>query len=373
MLHRLVAGMDSTLFENEVISLTDLGAMAGKIEACGVRVRALGMKRGIPNPYYLLRLAQWLRQSQPQVIQTWMYHADLVGGLAANLAGFSAVVWNIRHSRLDLRVDKRRTLWTAWACARLSRLLPRRIVCCSETSRRVHVNLGYVPDQMEVIPNGFDLNLFKPDPAQRRAIREELGIPQAALVIGLIARFHPIKGHRNFVEAAGRLRREFPDARFLLCGEGVVSNNAELAGWIESAAIQDVCHLLGRREDIPQILNALDVATSASVGEAFPNVVAEAMACGVPCVVTDVGDSAAIVGAIGRVVPPRAPDALARAWRELLEARPEARSRLGLSARQRIEQRFALTTVIERYQNLYAQVSEGAPRSTSSRLAQSPG
>ena len=357
MLHRLIAGMDSTRFESEVISLTDLGPMARQIEACGARARALGMKRGSANPFYLLRLAGWLRKSQPQVIQTWMYHADLVGGIAARLAGLSSVVWNIRHSELHPETDKRSTLWTARACARLSRRLPKRIVCCSEASRKFHADMGYAPDRMQVIPNGFDLNRFQSDPRQRVQTREALGIPQSAPVIGLIARKHAVKDHRNFMQAAGLLHRELPEVHFVLCGEGITSQDPELAAWAESAGIQGVCHLLGQREDIPQILNALDVATSSSSGEAFPNAVAEAMSCGIPCVVTDVGDSRFIVGETGRVVPPRVPAALAEGWSQLLGAGPDVRRRLGLAARERVEQNFGMAALVKQYQDLYLQVA----------------
>ncbi len=358
MLHRLIAGMDSSRFENEVISLTDLGPMAQRIQDCGSRVRALGMKRGSANPFYLLRLAGWLRKSSPGVIQTWMYHADLVGGLAARLAGLSGVVWNVRHSELRPETDQRHTIGTARACARLSRQLPSRIICCSETSRRFHANLVYASERMQVIPNGFELDRFQSDPGQRIAIREALRIPQAAAVIGLIARKHPIKDHRNFMQAAGLLHREFSEVRLVLCGEGVTSGDAELMDWVHSAGIQDVCHLLGPREDIPQILNALDIATSASTGEAFPSAVAEAMACGIPCVATDVGDSRFIVGDTGRVVAPKAPEAMAQAWKELLQAGPEGRRRLGLAARERIKQNFGLAGVVSQYQSLYTEIAE---------------
>jgi glycosyltransferase involved in cell wall biosynthesis len=358
MLQRLIAGMDSSRFENEVISLTGLGPMARQIEACGVRVRALGMKRGSANPFYLLKLAAWLRKSQPHVIQTWMYHADLIGGLAARLAGRSGVVWNIRHSELHPETDKRSTVWTGRVCARLSRQLPRRIVCCSETSRKFHSKFGYAADRMQVILNGFDLHRFRSNPRQRAEVREALGIPQSAPVVGLIARKHPVKDHRNFMQAAGLLHREFPEVQFVLCGEGVTFSDPELLAWAQSAGIQNVCHLLGQRDDVPRILNAFDIATSSSSGEAFPNAVAEAMACGVPCVVTDVGDSGFIVDQTGRVVAPRDPSALAQGWKELLEAGPEVRRDLGVAARERVEQHFGLAAVIGQYQDLYTQVSQ---------------
>ena len=165
MLYKLLSHLDRTAFAAEVISLADVGPLDKKIRALGVPVRVLGMRAGIPNPMGLERLARWLRQDPPDLIQTWMYHADLIGGMAAKLAGGIPVAWNIRHSNLDIEGNKRTTLWTIKACVWLSRLLPTRIVCCSESSRQVHTALGYSPDAMLVIPNGFDLAAFRPDPA----------------------------------------------------------------------------------------------------------------------------------------------------------------------------------------------------------------
>jgi glycosyltransferase involved in cell wall biosynthesis len=366
MLHRLVAGMDPNRFENEVISLTDLGPMAEKIEAAGVRVRALGMHRGSANPYHLIRLAAWLRKlPQQQVIQTWMYHADLMGGLAARLAGCAGVVWNIRHSELHPGVDKRHTILTAKACAKLSRWLPRRIICCSDASKTFHAKLGYSSDRMEVIPNGFDLELLRPDSSQRASVRQELGIDPSTPLIGYVARKHPVKDHRTFFEAAGLLYKHFPAAHFLLCGEGLLSNDPELRAWAEDAGVQGVCHFIGRRDDVPRILNALDLAASTSTSEAFPNTLAEAMACGIPCAVTDVGDSRAIIGETGSVTPVKDPGAMARSWADLLAMEPNSRKRLGEAARKRIEQNYGLTSVVRRYEDLYARVVCESPEAIS--------
>jgi len=355
MLYKLLSRIDGAAFETEVVSLIDIGPIGQKIRALGVSVRSLGMRRGVPNPLAVLRLARWLRQDPPHVIQTWMYHADLVGGLAVRLAGSIPLAWGIHNGNLDPRGTKRMTIWTAMACARLSRWLPARIVCCSEASRQVHMQLGYAADKMVVIPNGFDLAVFRPDPAARRSVRRELGIPEEAPLIGLVARFAPRKDHRNFVQAAARLHACAPESHFLLCGDGVSWENPELAGWIEAAGIRDWCHLLGRREDIPRLTAALDIASIASYyGEAFPMVIGEAMACGVPCVVTDVGDSAIIIGETGVVVPPKDPQALADGWNQLLlDMSREERLQLGLAARQRIVERYSLGKIVERYERLY--------------------
>jgi glycosyltransferase involved in cell wall biosynthesis len=358
VLHTLTSRMDRNRFENEVISLTGLGPIATRLEACGVRVRALGMRRGVPNPYHLLRLSQWLKQSHPSVVQTWMYHADLIGGIAAGLAGKPLVVWGIHHTNLDPGQNKRLTIWTARMCAWLSRRIPKRIVCCSEVSRQAHVKFGYAEQKMEVIPNGFDLREFHPDSEARNSLRRELGIAEETALIGMAARFHVQKGQRNFVEAARQLHLRIPDAHFVLCGKGVDANNAELQAWIEQAGtnLRGVFHLLGSRSDMPRFFAALDIATSSSLSEAFPMAVGEAMACGIPCVVTNVGDSAMIVGDTGKVVPAEDPRALADAWQALLVSGAASRKQMGQAARNRVEQRFAVGSIVERYQELYRDV-----------------
>jgi glycosyltransferase involved in cell wall biosynthesis len=358
VLYQLTSQMDKGRFQNEVISLTEAGPLADRLRAAGVPVRALGMKRGVPTLYHLLTLRKWLKQSQPSVVQTWMYHADLMGGVASHLAGRWPVVWGIHHSNLDPDQNKRMTIWTARTSARLSRAIPRRIVCCSESSREVHAKFGYASDRMEIIFNGFDLHQFHPDAEARGSFRRELGISENTPLVGMAARFHVQKDHRNFVDAAAHLHADAPAVHFVLCGRGADTSNAELMSWIEQcgSGLREAFHLLGNRSDMPRFFAALDIATSSSVSEAFPMAVGEAMACGVPCVVTDVGDSAVIVGDTGRVVPPSDSQALANAWRELLATDSATRRQMGQAARRRIEQKFSVDTLVERYQELYGEI-----------------
>ncbi len=369
MLYRLLSKLDRTRFTPQVISLTDVASpiTVEKIQRLGIPVRSLGMRSGKPNPMSLLQLTRWLRQDPPDIIQTWQYYADLAGGLAARLAGGIPVVWGIRHSDLSTEGNRRILLLTASTCARLSRGLPDRIVCCSEASHRVHIALGYAPEKMVVIPNGYDIESFKPDPVARDLVRKELQIPQEAPVIGLVARFHLLKDHRNFVRAASLLHRDRPDVHFVLCGLGVTWENRELATWIEEAGIRSRCHLLGLRDDIPKVTAAVDIACLSSFGEAFPNVVSEAMSCSVPCVVTDVGDAGRIVGETGLVVPPKNPAALAEAWRKMLDLGPEGRSRLGMAARERVKEKFSLSQIVNRYQDLYEELLSSGPEKIRSR------
>jgi glycosyltransferase involved in cell wall biosynthesis len=369
MLCRIAAGMDASRFQNEVVSLTGILDLAEKMEDIGVNVRTLEMRKNAPNPLLVMRLARWIRESKPDVVHTWMYHANLVGALASRLAGNVSVVWAIHHNALDPRVDKRRTMLVNRACALLSKSLPKRIVCCSEASLCLHRALGYSPEKLEVIPNGIDVRQARPAAFASASVRRELGIPAEATLIGMAARFHPHKDHRNFLRAAARLHQQRPDVHFALCGMGINWENSELAGWIKTMGLLGRCHLLGPREDMPRLFAGMDIATTSSCSEAFPVVIGEAMACGTPCVVTDVGDSAMIVGETGVVVPPRDPAALAEGWRKLLEAGEEERRRLGMAARKRVERHFALPTIVERYQAIYEDLAAGTPRvSRASRL-----
>jgi glycosyltransferase involved in cell wall biosynthesis len=361
MLQKLLSVTDRESWEPEVISLRDASVMGERIAAMGITVRALGM-RGSPGDVAALpKLIGWLRERRPHLVQTWLYHADLIGGIAAWRAGVP-VIWGIRQSDLSPRDTKRGTIWIARICARMSGRIPQRIVCCSEVARRFHAAMGYAAEKMIVIPNGFDLRSFRPDPEARQSVRVELGLPLAAPLIGLVARFDTEKDHRTFVAAAARLRAVMPDVHFLLCGQGVDSSNTILRGWIASAGLNSCCHLLGLRDDVPRLTAALDVATLSSYGEGFPNVIGEAMACSVPCVVTDVGECAAIVGDTGRVVPPKNPETLANTWRELLEAGPSSRARLGAAARQRVASEFDIAVIASRYLALYDDVTEQSPR-----------
>lgn len=373
MLYRLLSHTDREAFEPRVVSMTGVGPVGEEIRGLGVPVESLGMRRGVPDPRGVLRLARYLRRDAPDVVQTWMYQADLVGGLATKLSVRpTPVAWGIHSTHLDPRKVKASKILTVRACALSSHLLPARIVCCSEASRVVHARMGYRTNGMLVIPNGVDLASFKHDPDARASVREELGVEAETRLVGLVARFDPQKDHETFIRAAALLRNRLPDVDFVLCGTGITWENRELVRWIDSAGVRARCHLLGRRSDTPRLTAALDVASSSSAyGEAWPLVVGEAMACAVPCAVTDVGDSALIVGDTGRVVPPKDPASLAAAWQDLLTLRPEQRTALGLAARRRVEERFGLPEAVKRYEALYEELSLAGNRTA--RLGWSSG
>lgn len=356
MLYKLLSTMDTTRFDCEVISLTEIGPVGRKIETLAIPVRALGMDRRYPNPLAIFRLTLWLIRSAPGLVQTWMYHADLFGGVAAKIAGNIPVVWGVRHSALPMKEGRLLTRWTTRFCALLSQYLPRRIVYCSETARTAHARLGYRHPKMIVIPTGFDLHRFRKNTPARLRIRQELNIPDDALLIGLVAPFDPQKDHQTFVLAAAQLARINPSLHFLLGGREITSDNQPLTSWINNTGCPERFHLLGQRHDVQTLLAALDIACSSSSGEGFPAFIGEAMACAIPVVATDAGDSAWIVGETGRIIPSGDSTALTAACQALIQAGHTRRSAMGWAARRRIENHFDLPDISRRYEKLYQEV-----------------
>lgn len=360
MLLKLLQHLDRSRFEPYVVSLKTHGEVGPRIEALNIPVLALNLRPGFPNPVRLLKLALFLRKTRPALVQTWMYHADLLGGMAARLAGCPQVVWSIRNSNLDPRLTKLTTRWVVKASALLSGWLPSAVLSCSERARDLHAASGYCSQKFIVIPNGFDLAKFKPDESARQGVRSELNLPPDTQLVGLIARLDPQKNHLGFIEAAAQISRVLPQVNFLLAGDGVDRENQDLVAAIQSEGLAKRVHLLGRRDDIPRIMASLDVlASSSSYGEAFPNVLGEAMACSVPCVTTDVGDSAEIVGPTGRVVAAGDMQGLASQIVALLGMPSQAKSEMGQRARNRILVRFEIGNVTQRYEAFYELLVRG--------------
>jgi glycosyltransferase involved in cell wall biosynthesis len=353
MLCNLLLRSDRRRFDPHVVSLIDDLRTAGPIVAAGIPLATMGMTPGLPRPLAIVRLIRHLRRLRPAIVQTWMDHSNLIGGIAARCVRGTRVVWGIHHANHVAELTKRTTLMTVGACARLSARVPARIVCCSEQSRVRYAARGFANDRLTVIPNGFDTGHFRPDPDARFAIRQEIGVAPEAPLIGLVARYDPVKDHASFLKAAAIVHRAFPEAHFLLCGDKVDGANPALTQLIESLGIGRACHLLGPRRDVPRICAALDVAASSSVSEAFPLAVGEAMSCGVPCIATDVGDSALMIGDTGMIVPPGDPAALAAGMGRLLEMGPLGRARWGADARRRVCELFDLGAVTRRYEMLY--------------------
>jgi glycosyltransferase involved in cell wall biosynthesis len=359
LLARLLERADSAEVEAGVICLKDMGPVGARIEALGVPVAALELRKQ-PLPADFAKLRRAIRESAPDVVQTWMLHANVLGGVTARLArpsnGRVPVVWGVHISVVDPAVHGRTAAITQRLERALSGRVPARIVACSQSAHDVLTKLRYPQRKLELIPNGFDLERFRPDPAIGRQARRELGIPEDALVIGHVARFHPMKDHRTLLAAAEKVLARLPRARFVLCGAEVTAANPDLTRWADT--LGDRLHLLGERDDVERLYRAFDLMASSSVsGEALPLVIGEAMACAVPVVATRCGDAPQLIGDTGRVVGVRDPDALAEAMLEVLELAPGKRRELGEAARQRIGERYDLDEMVARYVGVWRQVA----------------
>ena len=359
MLYKLLVETDRKRFEPIVISLMDRGSLRKRIEALGIAVHTTGMKPGLPSPLGFWRLVRLLRGLKPDLILSWMYHSCL----AAQLGNFFLpkrvpVLWSIHYSISSLASEKKLTAAVIKVCARLSKL-PAQMIFVSKASQAEHESLAYYLDKSCVIPNGINVSEFVPSFESRRLVRTELGLPEEALLIGMMGRYHPMKDHENFLRAAALLSKHHPEVHYLLIGPGVDDGNTVLRHSIQEQGLERCIHLLGERSDIPNLAAALDVFSLSSVCESFPNVIGEAMACETPCVVTNVGDAAWIVGEAGRVVPPRDPRALASAWTEMISLGADGRRLLGQAARSRVIEHFTLDSVVDRYQATYETVLLG--------------
>lgn len=358
-LFRLLANRTAQRFNPSVISLLDRGVVGHQIQSLGIPVYPLGMKRGVPGPRTLLDLCCLLKKLAPELIQGWMYHGNLAATVAASSLGRPIpVLWNIRQSLYELSKERKLTRLVIYGSARLSRR-PRVILYNSKTSALQHEAIGFNSEKTRIIPNGFNCQEYQPDSRSREQVRKALEIPPDTLLIGLIARYHPMKDHANFLRAAAELMKSGAetDVAFLLAGRGIDPSNGMLTELIHQLGLGSKVYLLGERGDIPKLMAALDIATLASAwGEGFPNVLGEAMACGVPCVATDVGDSAYLIGATGAVAPPGDARALAAAWQALIAAGAKGRRRLGGEARRRIAEHFSLSEIVRRYEELYLEV-----------------
>ena len=357
MLYKLLSNYNKNLFKPVVISLMDRGTLGNRIEKLGIPVYAVGIIKHHLRPIVFYRFIKLIYQLKPDIIQGWMYH----GNIASSLAGLCLlnkvpILWNIRHTPYNLKEEK----WFTSILIRLGALFshqPKYIIYNSQASAYHHKLLGYNNKLHKIIPNGFDCFQFKPSITARLTLRNELKLKKDDFLIGFIARYHPMKNHVDFIRAARKLISKYPYIHFVLAGRNVNKFNSVLVNLIKEEGIVSQVHLLDERNDISEITAAPDIATNfSSWGESFSNAIGEAMACGIPCVVTDIGDSALIVGDTGIVIPTKNIDELVKAWIKLIKISSEGRKQLGQKARERIVNNFSLLKIINNYEEVYREV-----------------
>lgn len=355
MLKRLIESEPANIPETVVVTLTSLGVLGEAMRARGVSVHTLKILSFWHVPITLWRLIRLIRQSRPQIVQTWMYHADFIGGLAARWAGSCAIVWNVRSTAIP-QGPLSATYWLVRLCAICSYFIPDRIICCANSAKTAHIKLRYAAHKMTVIPNGYDFSAFEFNFNSRSKVRLELGLDDGDIVIGVVGRFDPLKDFQNFVAAAAHITSRRGDIKFLMVGRGNEWSNDALRGWIEKAGLVQHFCLVGQQTDVTCALSAMDIFCLSSVNEAFPNVVVEAMAMGLPCVVTRAGDAPDILGDNSFVVPTKAPAALAEALLRMCDFEPPDRKILGEKNAMKVRNEYGIEKIRQRYEAVYGEL-----------------
>ncbi len=349
-LQRLLAAFNKNKFEMMLIGLDRDTYLADRIRELGIPVHTLDLKK---NPRAIVKAYQLLKAFNPDVIHGTLYEGGVVGTVFRRfLAKKPPVIWTIHDGLENYRKEplRKQIQLRLWG---LMSGLPECLMYVSHLSCEQHLAWGFNNKKALVIPNGVDTQRFQPNPAAGKTIRKSLNIPQDAFVIGITARFHPVKNHAGFINSAAILAKSHPGTHFIMVGTNIDGNNQALVDLIKSHGLQDNIHMLGNREDIPDIVNAYDVAALTSFGEAFPLTLGEAMAVGVPCVATDVGDNDYIIKDTGRVVPADDDMAMANAWKDMLEMDKNQFKQLGEAALQRVLSKLAFSQQVQQHEGLY--------------------
>lgn len=347
MLKRLVEGLGAEAgTQHSVISLTDIGVVGRKLEASGVEVMALGMQNVWSLPATFLRLRRALKRQQPDIVQTWMYHADFIGGLAARSVGIDQVVWNVRNTYLTGRGAF--NLAFRKLCSFVSRHVPREIIYVSHSARREHLNAGYHPERGVVIGNGFDVGLYSFSSDNRLRYRSELGLDDSDFAVFSVGRCVPAKDHPTFVRAICAAARIEPRIKGVLIGRDMDLDRYALTEAEKSAFV-----VVGEREDVAGLLSAADAFCLHSVTEGFPNVLGEAMCVGLPCVVTRAGDAELILSDASNTVDVGDVAGLAERIARLATSDPASRKAAGARNRERVVTSYSLESVLHRYLSVY--------------------
>lgn len=341
-----------------VVTLRGGGALERDIRALGFPVVALrrGGARPADEPVGAAAIIRTCRSFQPDAFVGWMYHGiALAWVLRLTAARGRPLAWNVRCTLDGLALWP----WSTQALVRLLRSASARadaIVYNSTRGRDQHGAFGFSNARAHVIDNGVDVVAFAPNAGIRDRVRAALSIPPAAIVVGHVARFDPLKDHQLFLEALLRMKVR-GDVHVVMVGRGITRENTALAPLIRSVGSRVTLHALGERRDVADVMRAFDVFCLSSNSEGFPNVVVEAMACGLPCVVTDAGDAARIVAATGRSVPIGNVDALAQALEELCLMPIDERAALGRAAATRVRDLFSTDHMADEYSRLFAGLS----------------
>lgn len=351
MLYKVLSRLDQNKYKIEVISMTSKGEIGPKIEDLGIKVHTLEMRRGIPTLSAIKKAVKIL--NGVDVLQTWMYHADLLGYICGKKAGVKKIIWGIRHNNLDKKKNKKLLIMVA----KINKFLSKNVDCivsCSKDATKVHIEFGYDKEKFVTIPNGFDIENYHRYEGAKVDILKELSLNDRDYkIVSHVARWDILKDYPTLIKCIANVISAKEDTIFLLCGKNIDNENKELIELMKENHISNRVYLLGSRQDIPKIMSASDVFVLSSIGEGFPNVIGEAMACETPCVVTNAGDSGYIVGNLGKVVKVGDFKSLSDSIIYFLDLPEDQLKIIGKKCRDRVINEFELNKIVKRYELLY--------------------
>ncbi len=339
-----------------VISLTDRGKYFSLLNRSGIKVYCLNMNfYSISKFFFLIKL---IGSIKPNIVQTWLVHADFLGGIAARLAGISKIIWNVRYSNIEIGKSKLSTILILKILSKLSYSIPLLIIIVSKKAKKIYKIKGYDNRKLKFIPNGYDLSILKINKTQKNTFKKKIKIKKQVPIIGNVARYDPQKDHLNLLKALSLIKQKNINFCCVLVGSNVNRSNIDLISKIKKFRLHNHVKLLGRNDDISRVMNGFDVhILSSSYGEGFPNVIAESMACGTPCITTDVGDAAFIVGKTGWVVPPKNEVKLSLAIEKALnEIGTTDWVKRSNKARQFIQKKFSINKMLKSYNRVWISV-----------------
>jgi len=353
MLKRLIDSHNTNnSIKHFVISLTNMGPVGRQLMDTGIAVYSLGITNLINVPFAFFELRNLLVKIKPDIVQTWMYHADFFGGIVAKSIGCDNILWNVRSTNIH-KGGSKITIVIRKICAKLSNYIPRKIICAAEASRIEHEKVGYAKNKMVVIPNGFKHKTAVNKYFSKIDFRASVGLQKGHAVVLSVGRFSEVKDHKTFINAADLVAEIIPNVQFLMVGRGVTRENHNLMRMLKEVKNPDIFVLLGERDDVTDLMLASDIFCMHSKTEGFPNVLGEAMLCGLPCVSTDVGDAKYLLNNSSWIVQPSDPNELAHKLYQLLSLPESERVFLGKIAAKRIRMEFSIDKMSDDYLKLY--------------------